>query len=68
MNELDQKVEKKEEFKNELATLDGMLDKVGAEDDRDVSERMDAGVEGEPEQDPGALLKPREELSRWLLQ
>ena len=31
MNELDQKVEKKEEFKNELATLDGMLDKVGAE-------------------------------------
>jgi len=31
MNELDQKVEKKEEFKNELATLDEMLDKVGAE-------------------------------------
>ena len=31
MNELDQKVEKKEEFKNELSTLDGMLDKVGAE-------------------------------------
>ena len=31
MNELDQKVEKKEEFKNELATLDEMIDKVGAE-------------------------------------
>ena len=30
MNELDQKVEKKEEFKNELATLDGMLDKVSS--------------------------------------
>ena len=28
MNELDQKVEKKEEFQNELATLDEMLDKI----------------------------------------